>query len=183
MLIGLIGYSRSGKDSFADFMVQDYDFVKLAFADPMREALTKLNPVINLGGHYAHLGDAVSRMGWEAVKSMSPDVRGLLQRMGTEVGREMFGEDVWVNMAMQKAADYPDVVFSDVRFLNEANAITEAGGTIIRIRRSGTEPINSHRSETELDTYNAEYTVGNSQSLDDLHVKVNVLMSSLKAWA
>ena len=181
MIIGLTGYARVGKDTVAELFVNN-GFTKMAFADPMREALVKLNPIINLGGHYAHLGDAVERIGWEALKTLSPQIRPLLQRMGTEVGREMFGENFWVDIAMQRAAEHRDVVFSDVRFKNEADAIIENGGAVIRILREGTAPANGHLSETDMDTYPVDYVIGNHGLPEDLYAKVNVLLASMEAW-
>ena len=36
-IIGLIGKKRAGKDTFADYLVEKYGFIKLAFADPIKE--------------------------------------------------------------------------------------------------------------------------------------------------
>jgi hypothetical protein len=181
VLIGLTGYARTGKDSTADFMVRDYDFVKMSFADPMREALVRLDPIITVGGHYASLATVVSRMGWDTLKSMSPDVRPLLQRLGTAVGRDMFGENFWIDLAMERAEAHEDVVFADVRFKNEADAIKAAGGILIRILRDGYGPANDHISEVQMDDYPVDFVIGNHRDLDLLSVKVNVLLSGLKA--
>ena len=58
-------------------------------------------------------------------------LRRLLQRMGTEVGRELFGQDFWVELAMRKL-DGP-TVFTDCRFPNEYWALAAAGFTFVRI--------------------------------------------------
>lgn len=183
MLIGLIGYARSGKDTFAQHMVNDYEFTKLAFADPMREALQRLDPIIRIGdGLTMNLSQALSSLDWEDLKMISPDVRPLMQKMGTEVGREMLGENVWVNLAMKKAEQHDNVVFSDVRFLNEAEAIKAAGGLIFRIVRPGNGPVNEHVSESVLDDYEADFTINNSGTVEDLNTKINVLLAALRAW-
>ena len=36
MRIALIGLKRSGKDTFADIACNEYDFVKIAFADELK---------------------------------------------------------------------------------------------------------------------------------------------------
>jgi hypothetical protein len=182
VLIGLTGYARSGKDTVADFMVEDYEFVKLSFAAPMREALLKLNPMISVGGHYAPLVSAVRISGWELVKELSPDIRPLMQRMGTEVGRKMFGENVWVDLALKEAAKHENVVFADVRFKNEAEAIARAGGIIVRVTKPGVGPANSHVSEHDMDDYPVDYTINNKDDLGKLSAKVNVFVSAMNAW-
>ena len=42
VLIGLIGFKFSGKDTFADFLVQHYEFKKIAFATPLKRACKEL---------------------------------------------------------------------------------------------------------------------------------------------
>ena len=93
MIIGLSGYAQSGKDTVAELLCLNYGYQRMAFADPMREALYRLNPsiVLNDTDYYDKpLQTLVDEQGWDAVKQ-NPDVRALLQRMGTEVGRQMFG--------------------------------------------------------------------------------------------
>jgi hypothetical protein len=183
VLIGLTGYARVGKDSTADFMVRDYDYVKMSFADPMRKALVTLDPIIRLGESMpVHLSQVLPSMTWDELKAESPDIRPLMQRLGTEVGRNMFGENFWVNLAMAEAEKLENVVFADVRFKNEADAISEAGGIIIRVSREGFGPANEHVSETDMDDYPVDYVINNSSNLDKLSAKVNVLLASLTAW-
>jgi hypothetical protein len=98
MIIGLSGYAQTGKDTVASHLIKNYDFRRVAFADPIRQALYRLNPLVEVGEFRAvHLQSPVDSMGWEEVKKISPETRRLLQILGTEVGREMFGPDFWVN--------------------------------------------------------------------------------------
>jgi hypothetical protein len=106
--------------------------------------------------------------GWEDMKTTAPDIRGLMQRMGTEVGREMFGENFWVDAAMKRAKDGDKIVFADVRFPNEADAIKKLGGKVVRVLRDGILAANSHISETALDDYTFDVLIVNSGSLDEL---------------
>jgi hypothetical protein len=170
MIIGLSGYARSGKDTVANILVEKHGFTKLAFADPMREALYRLDPRIEIADMQGvSLAQAVDGLGWENLKVDSPDVRGLLQRMGTEVGRGMFGENIWVDLALKEAAKYENVVFSDVRFKNEAEAVRAAGGSLWRIERPGTEAANAHISEHDLDDYQFNATLNNDRTAEDLY--------------
>lgn len=178
MMIGLSGYARSGKDTVADYLVQKHGFVKMAFADPMREALYRLDPFITVGGVSGiALSHAVKHFGWEGLKDLSPDVRPLLQRLGTEVGREMFGEDFWVDYAIGQSWKHERVVFSDVRFQNEAYAIQKNWGYNWRINRPGVEAANGHASEHDLDGYEMwDAVIDNESTLTQLRRKVDVLI-------
>lgn len=180
MILGLSGYARTGKDTVADYLVEKYGFVRMSFADPMREAVYRLNPLISIAEmHGVPLASAVDRMGWEEVKVLSPDVRGLLQRMGTEVGRNMFGEDIWVNYLMDKAVQHDRVVIADVRFTNEARAISKTLGYVWRIDRPGVGPVNDHISEVELDDYPFDLYLNNAHSKEHLHDGVDALIRNV----
>lgn len=168
--IGLSGWAKSGKDTFASYLIEKYGYKRLSFADPMREALLRLNPSIPYMGLDVgiKLATAVRLMGWESVKRETPEVRDLLQRFGTEVGREMFGENFWVDLAISKIQPGDKIVFSDVRYKNEADAIRSIGGLIIRVNRDGVVAANDHSSEHDLDDYDFDLVVDNNGSLEDL---------------
>lgn len=178
MLIGLSGYARSGKDTVAEYLVEHYGFTRMAFADPMKEALRRLNPLITFGGMDGiSLAWAVEKSGWEVVKDESPEVRGLLQRMGTEVGRNMFGEDFWVDYAIGQSWKNDNVVFSDVRFRNEAHAIQKNWGQNWRINRPGSVAANDHISETQMDGYSEfDLVLSNDGPLEELYAKIDSIM-------
>ena len=176
-IVGLSGYAQSGKDTIADYLVKQYGFVKISFADPIRKALYTLNPKVNIADmRGVALSSAVDGLGWENVKADSPDTRELLQRMGTEVGRELFGKDFWVNQAMLKAREHDKVVFADVRFENEVQAILEASGAVWRVSKPDVEAVNRHISETSLDSYVFDRHVQNIGSLEDLYDIVDYLL-------
>lgn len=171
-MIGLSGYARSGKDSVADFLVADHGFTKVSFAQPMRDALYALNPRIGLDGEL--LQDIIDEYGWDGYKKYPEfdEIRILMQRLGTEVARKQWHESFWVDLAVDKAIELVDqgekVVFTDVRFPNEAEAIEYFGGQIWRINREGVLPANAHASETAMDVYSFECIIDNDGTLEDL---------------
>ena len=178
MIIGLSGYAQTGKDTIADHLVNRYGFTRVAFADPIREAVYKLNPTINIADmRGVSLATAVDNLGWEMVKVESQDARWLLQRMGTEVGREIFGENFWVDQAMKKAQEHENVVFTDVRYSNELEAILEASGTVWRVIKNDVKAVNRHASETALDDYVFEYMIFNNDTIESLYESVDSFMN------
>jgi hypothetical protein len=176
MIIGLSGVARSGKDTIANYLIEKHGFTRVSFADSIREALVKLNPSIDVDGYSMKLAHAVHILGWERLKEVSQDIRGLMQRMGTEVGREMFGENVWAEVAFRAIKPDARVVISDLRYPNEAAAITSASGEIWRIERPGVGPANSHASETALDTYNFPIKITNDGTIEDLYKTVDSVL-------
>ena len=179
MIVGLSGYAQVGKDTVANYLVENYGFVKVSFADPIRQALHRLNPIVSLGEFSGvHLSQAVDGLGWEEVKRQSPETRRLLQVLGTEVGREMFGEDFWVNQGLKKVSEHENVVFADTRYENEARAIQANGGQIWRITKPDHGPVNGHSSETALDEYVFDWYIPNYGGVKELHGLVDAIMHS-----
>lgn len=181
MIIGLSGYARTGKDTVADYLVENHEFTRLAFADPMREALYALNP--SLGLSRLSLQEVIDECGWDGYKEtlFGEEIRGLLQRMGTEVGREMFGEHFWVDYLLNKALEIKgNVVISDVRFLNEAEAIRQANGQVWRVNRPGVKAANSHASEIQMDSFdNFDVVITNDTTIDELFLELTGLMNEI----
>jgi hypothetical protein len=175
MILGLSGYAQTGKDTVAQHLVDHYGFTRIAFADPIREALYALDPMV---GDYpalpgVRLSWIVDKSGWESVKQESSEVRRMLQRLGTEVAREQWSKDFWVDLAMKKAAKCDNVIFTDVRFPNEYDAIMNNGGKVWRVMKPGITAVNAHSSETSLDEYPFDHTIVNMGSLDDLYAAVD----------
>lgn len=194
MIIGLSGYARSGKDTVADRLVTSHGFTRIGFADALRDALYALDPWIpdnNFTG-LTRLASIVDTVGWERAKDEHPEVRILLQRLGTEVGRNLWGEDFWVDRLAEKvfhltAAD-PDlnVVIPDCRFPNEAVYVQmnmapngAPRGELWRITRPGYAPVNPHPSETALNDWSFDTFISNDKTVAALHEHVDYLVEKL----
>lgn len=177
-IIGLNGYARSGKDTVGDLLCER-GFRRLAFADALRDALYALDPTVeHVGGGCVKLSTVIDSVGWEGAKIQTPEVRELLQRLGTEVGREQFGGHFWVDLAMKKIneSSWDHWVLTDVRFPNEYNAVVDHDGYMLRIERPGFGPANTHLSEVALDGYAFHYRVENTGTIADLrHELTNAL--------
>ena len=78
-------------------------------------------------------------------------------------------ESVWIDYALNVEADY--IIISDLRFTNEAKAIREKGGLLVRIDRDvkkGTDP-----AEVDLDSWVIWGNfIHNNGSLNDLNKEV-----------
>jgi hypothetical protein len=170
MIIGLSGYAQSGKNTVADILVDHHGFIALAFADPIKELVYDINPKINS----IEIQGLVNEYGWDIVKQ-DPEVRRLLQTTG-EAGRQGIDEYLWVAMTLSQIKDPHEgrYVITDVRFPNEAAAITAQGGQIWRIERPGVNAVNDHVSETALDAWVFEETIINDGTIEDLKKKISV---------
>lgn len=180
-LVGLSGYSGVGKDEVAKVFV-DEGYTRLAFADTLRQIAEAIDPYVELShtgpdGHVYHyrefdrLNNIIKTFGWDKAKNQFADVRRLLQRLGTEAGRNIIHENIWVDTAFNNC-DADKIVITDVRFPNEADSIKARDGVLIRINRPGVGPKNDHASETSLEDYPFDYHFDNDGTLEQLQEAV-----------
>jgi hypothetical protein len=184
MIIGLTGYAQSGKDTVAKILVENYGYTRVAFADKIREFLYETNPMYDsMAGEPVFVKAKVDRDGWENAKK-SPHIRRLLQNSGV-AARKIFGEDFWVNQVFKDIDPSSNIVITDVRFSNEAEAIklitqfTGIESQVWRIKRIGVDAVNAHVSESQMDDYPVDQIFTNNSSIEDLELMVKTRMTAL----
>lgn len=168
ILIGLCGVAGAGKDTAAKFL-QDASYVRVALADPVKEAALAIDPYLPTDGGFAKLSELLKFYSWDEAKRRYSSVRQLMQRIGTEMGRQVFGENVWIELAAKRAEKFEKVVITDVRFQNEAQWIVESGGLLIRIERDFDNGVGiTHSSESQVQNLPAALTIQNNGSIGQL---------------
>lgn len=170
--IGLTGRAQAGKDTAAAALT-DLGWVRIAFADGVRDMAYAIDPLVQIGGITRRLASVVEARGWDAAKQ-HPDVRRFLQRLGTDGVRNHLGDHQWIDLAMRKATG--PTVFTDIRFPNEADAVKAAGGIIVRITRLDLADIPAHVSETAMDNYPVDTEILNAGAPADLHAAIRGLL-------
>jgi hypothetical protein len=76
----------------------------------------------------------------------------MLQLLGTEFGRNLITNDIWVRVLEAKIEPDDQIVIDDIRFPNEAEMIKGKGGKIVRVTRVGQElgMVDTHVSEAGI---------------------------------
>lgn len=162
MIIGITGYAGVGKDTLAD-LLKPYKFHKRSFADKVREAYYEVAP----DSHR----EAIEMYGWDLAKRGNIHIRIGLQGVGA-MCRKVFGKTFWIDQAMPTADELLDlnIVYADVRYPNEAEAIWDKGGYVIRLKRDAIQPVNGHESEILLDTIEADLVIENKTPEEELDI-------------
>lgn len=175
MIVGLTGYAQSGKDTLAQILVEDYGFVRIAFADKIREFLYEVSPMVGCSPS-GYLKDLVDLVGWDEAKQ-EPQVRRLMQDLGVGA-RKVFGEDFWVQAAFSDVRHSQKIVVTDVRFQNEADWIKKFEYSYVwRVKRNGVGAVNSHVSESQMDGYPVDQIFTNNGSIEELKELVHKRMA------
>jgi hypothetical protein len=157
-VILLSGAAGAGKSTLATALVRNHGFLRSSFAAPLKQAAA-----IVFGFSHAQLygpSEARNRPDPRFPRAdgtcLTP--REALQKLGTEVGRQIYPR-VWIDAARRMAeADEPAggaglLVFDDARFQNELFAFADVGALLVRIVRPGAGlagDAGAHQSEREL---------------------------------
>ena len=172
MIVGLVGLKGHGKDTAGVYFHNLFAYKRMAFAYNLKVAamqIFRLQPMQVFGD--ISVKETVDKR-W----GLTP--REILQQLGTEVGRHIHPE-VWVKSVMLsiEADGSKKFIITDVRFLNEAKAIKDAGGLVVRVSRPGfgTDEHNDHQSELEVLEIKHDYELVNDSTLDALRDKVKLL--------
>lgn len=193
MIYGISGRIGSGKDTLALEMIKhDPSFEIRKFAWKLKEICGVLCGV-----------DPFRFEDQDFKKQQSPfdmTYRELLQKVGTEAIRQQIHQDAWVRALFSEYNKnrvlfgedsharlpghlntplYPNWIITDVRFPNEADAVKERGGKMIRVYRNVSGPAvkDLHPSETALDDYDKfDFTINNNGTLEELSQKAKIIM-------
>lgn len=184
LIVGLSGWAQHGKDTVGQ-VLGEYGFKRRSFADKLRDLAEYINPTITaLPGRIDDIRQRplqwwLNAHGYEWTKN-NTDYRDFLINLGNGA-RQLIGPDVWVDSV---DFDAPKMVFTDVRYQNEAKAIKDRGGIMIRVVRldEDGEPIPTHDgvSEHDLDEYPFDIIIYNVSSVEALQDTVRGLAEVLE---
>ena len=205
MIVGLIGFIGAGKGTVGDLLrLQGYK--QASFAGALKDTASQM-----FGWDRALLeGDTEQSRVFREKKDdfwserfgydFSP--RLALQLLGTEAGRNVFHEDIWIYALENRIRNHKNVVVTDTRFPNEIEFIRSKGGVIVEVKR-GERPewyetalkentdlkylgkMNEkypdiHVSEWAWIGKHVDYTIENDGTFDDLKLKVVNLLTEIE---
>lgn len=187
MKIVLVGFAGCGKTTVGEYLVQKHNFYGLSFADSLKDAVSSIfcwdrNLVEGNTKEAREWREQVDP--WWAKKLDVPHFtpRWALRHFGTDIMRDHFNVDIWINNVEKRIIDLGDVpvVVFDGRFPNEINLVRGMGGEAWRVKR-GPEPywfnytqdelddIGIHRSETQWIGCDIDRTIENNDELSKLY--------------
>jgi hypothetical protein len=191
ILIG--GRMTAGKDVVADYLVGAHGFRKLGMSDTLAEALYVLNPIIPSVSFperdTMRYQEHVDSVGYVRAKE-HPEVRRLLQVLGTEVGRKLLGENIWVEAAKKKilalVSEGHNVVITGIRFPNETELenqfyfLNDVVAVSVYVDRPSLPPLEStHSSEGSLSADDFQYVLTNDGTIPELTQAAEALLSTI----
>jgi nucleoside-triphosphatase THEP1 len=165
-LIGLSGPKGVGKSTVARALAGATNGEVMSLAQPIREGLAAMG---------------LSVTDYDLLKEVDlihgKSLRDLMKSLGTEWGRDLVHEDIWVTLLLERydRTDAKVVIVDDVRMVNEARAIHDEGGAVFEIARPGIGYDGDHLTETPIESTEIDMAVDAS----DVTAAVDLILGEL----
>jgi len=170
LVIGFAGKARSGKDTAGKYLVDEYQFLRYSFAQPLKDAAKIM----------FHLTDKQVEQKEKPAEPWGKSPRELYQKLGTDVARSI-DVNVWVKGAEIFKKENPgrSIVITDVRFSNEAYWIRNQGGIVVYLNSEtrGIHEHTGHSSENGISGDDVDIIIQNDGTINQLHEKIEELKS------
>ena len=196
MIIGMCGLIGTGKDTVADILVNNYNFIKVSFADKLKDGVATvfswdremLEDTTDESRTWREQKDEF----WSRETNEHITPRLVLQMFGTDCMRNGFYNGIWVSIVKQQIINNPNknFVIPDVRFPNEAKMIKEVNGEVWRICRGpdpqwfisyvkdNIVPTDVHESEWQWAKLDFDCVIHNNDTIIDLKNQVSDHLAS-----
>jgi dephospho-CoA kinase len=179
-LIGLSGPAQVGKDAVAKYLNREHGYLRQAFADPVKRTAQQMFGLSEDETWRDELKQAVNEY-WGITH------REMFQKVGTEGGRDVFGNDLWIRRWLkfyEENKEHANIVVSDVRFDNEAEIIRDLGGVVWHVSSNRTSALTSkeaaHASEKGIKMQSGDFRLANDGSYAALYAKIDQLLVCLQ---
>jgi hypothetical protein len=182
-LIGIHGPLNGGKDTVANYIQDQYPmlFARYAFASPLKHACE-----VMFGFSREQIEDRVQKEAVDPFWGFSP--RKAMQLLGTEYGRQMLRDDLWIRRAeleiKNNLAKFDQgTIITDVRFENEAEWVrTQENAILIYLEVPGLvrDAKYTHASEAGISRSDKDFVIVNDKSLGlpNLYEKIDKVLQS-----
>jgi hypothetical protein len=175
LIIGFGYKAQSGKDTAADYLVKEHQFMRVAFADTLKESC---RAVFNFSTEqlYGELKQTIDPF-WNKTP------REYLQIIGDGF-RKFIDPLIWVKAIERKTQLIKgNIVIADIRYLNEIIFIHNIGGMAVKINRNHYELRDkqaTHTSEVELDGYKEwDCEIDNNGTKEELYTNLDKMLTQI----
>jgi hypothetical protein len=173
----------SGKTTVATYLAIKYGYQITPFAKPLRMMMAALLESFRISAK--EIAFLLSEGKETPILEIpgTPTPRRLMQLLGTDWGRKLVHDRIWVEAWEIMAAKNRYSVADDCRFPNEYKAVkTIPGAQVWRITRQSAVITSVHASEGALDTVAVDHEITNDTTVGELHLKIDAILAGRERW-
>lgn len=193
-IIGICGFSGSGKDTVASYLVENYGYKKLSFASVLKDVVSIIfswdRNMLEGIDQESRIWREQEDIWWSNKLGIKVTPRFILQYIGTELFRNNFHENIWSLILERKLTEYEKVVITDCRFENEISMLRNNGALIFHVSRNTPrwfedfrkgkytkEVENLHESEKCWIREEFDYEIANNSTIQQLHINIDEIFN------
>lgn len=182
-VIGLGHYSRTGKDSFANYLLAALACPKIkaakkSFAWKLKQVCYELYAWAGMREPEFYETPEGATYRDIVLQAMGKTPVQIWVDFGTPAVREQVYDRTWIDYLLKTDHGVEVLVVPDVRFPNEVEAIRELGGTLIKVVRPGYGPRKTVADRALLGFTGWDYVIGSSGEMSEL----NYWARGFSAW-
>jgi hypothetical protein len=180
ILIALAGRAGAGKSTVGTYLAERYDFRTMGFAEPLKRGLAAM-----FGEDLLNFDDPALKQA--SIPWLGKTRRELMQTLGTEWGRNLVDDKLWLLIAEQRLKQYiadgaKGVAITDCRFPNEAAFIRALGGQVWHVQRPSHAAIaGAHVSERPLLPEAGDRGLMNDLGFEELYAQIDKRLAEMQS--
>ena len=186
-VVGICGFSGSGKDTMANYLIKNYGFKKLSFASVLKDAVSFIfgwDRIMLEGLTPEHRKWRCTVDTWWSkeldIANFTPIFA--LQNIGTEIMRTHIHNDIWVLSIKRHLSKHVgtdnNFVITDCRFNNEINMLKEFNAQLFHIERNLPPWVTEIKHTLQFNSI----THDEAERFISIHPKFMKLHGSNKEW-
>jgi dephospho-CoA kinase len=173
--IAVVGRIRSGKNTFADYITENYGHTQMAFSEGIKEVITRYFPEAIISGkprkHYQLIG--------QSFRELNPDI--WIETLDSKLDR------------LLSFNNHLPVIITDLRQANEYQYLKLQGFTVVKVQASEETRIKriaeagdvfsreqlNHSTELQAEACPYDYLVNNDGTLEELYEQAEFIINEL----
>lgn len=171
-IIGLLGRSRTGKDTIANYLCEKYpSYTNVKLSLPLKKGVCEL---------YGFTMEQVESSSKDItderwLKSPRETIQSLTEYMMQYMGTDFFTRRLYNMYDNGELSE--NIIITDIRYEHDIYEIKKRNGIVIKVER----PLNntSHKYESNIDNLKGDITIVNDGTLEDLYNKINRILESI----
>ena len=171
---------QQGKSTVAKFLASEYGYQSISFASALLDMVETF--LMHHGLSMESIDYYCRRAKEEVIPGIGKSYRYLARTLGTEWGRNLVGETVWIDAFRQKFERHSlrhPVCVDDLRFANELSLLRELGFTFVKITRNTDRDRlqDSHASDVDLINFaDWDHVIDNNGTMKNLRDQVRSII-------
>lgn len=195
MLIGIVGLERTGKDTVANYLVKNHNFLKYNLAHPIKQ-IGKIMFNWDINEMETNKKDEVDiNTGivprdfykWFGTQICQFEIYKKFPELKEKIPERHMWSHIMKNYVLDKRNKNKNanIIIPDIRFLHEVSVVKELGGKLIYLDRIQNPNFDNYDLQEIMKKDNnfIDYTLDNTLNIESLYETIEIFIDYLKSNA